>query len=275
MLEAALCDRRLKLLRQLPQGQLRVGLPQDDGLLQLGGEPAHPVQLVEPPDGLQLLLGGGHHLVQVGGLAVDLTVHAVAQPLLRPGALQCAGGSGCAHESQELLDLDAAFEVGDLTAAPGRLAGLAAHVGQQRRQLPAGLGVAGDQLQVVALGGLGGAAAGKERAPQKRGAAAVLLQQAEVDVEHRALAGVEAKGVHDAAGLLPVRDLKDVFLLPLRRQAVKGEAKGPVQKGGEPLREALALRDDPHLLGGKGVAVEQRTVGLRPGAARISQRRLA
>ena len=39
VLEAALCDRRLKLLRQLPQGQLRVGLPQDDGLLQLGGEP--------------------------------------------------------------------------------------------------------------------------------------------------------------------------------------------------------------------------------------------
>ena len=50
--EAALGDGRVELLRKLPQGQLRVGLPQDNGLLQGGGQVLHPAQGVELPDGL-------------------------------------------------------------------------------------------------------------------------------------------------------------------------------------------------------------------------------
>ena len=127
--------------------------------------------------------------------------------------------------------------------------------------------MAGHQLQVVALGGVGDAAAGEKHPPQEGGAAAVLLQQAEIDVEHRVLPGIEAEGIDDPRQLPRLRNLENVLLLILAGQAVKGHSEGPVQQFGQPLGKALALCDHPDLSGGEGIAVEQRAVELRPGAA--------
>ena len=74
--------------------------------------------------------------------------------------------------------------------------------------------MAGHQLQMVALAGLCHASPRQEGPSEKGRPAALLLQQAEVDVEHRALPGVKAEGVDDPVDLFRVGELEDVLPLP-------------------------------------------------------------
>ena len=94
-------------------------------------------------------------------------------------------------------------------------------------------------------------------------------------MQHRALPGIEAEGVNDPVDLPLVGQVEYVFPLPVSGQTVKLQAEGPVQQQGQAGCEALALGDQPHLAGGEGVAVQQRAVGLRPGAAGPVQARPA
>ena len=82
-----------------------------------------------------------------------------------------------------------------------------AHLRQQGRNLPAGLGVGGGQLQVIALLRVRDAAPGQKGPPHKGSAAALVLQQAEIHVQHQA--GVIAQQVHDPGQLVALGDAED------------------------------------------------------------------
>ena len=128
---------------------------------------------------------------------------------------------------------------------------------------------------MIPLLGIHDAAAG-EKQPAGRQPAAALLQQAEVDMEGQVLAGVVAQEVDDMVQLLPLRNLKDHLPLPLLdplRPSVELEAERPLEELGKPPREVGILRDDPHLRGVEGIAVQQNAVGLRPGTAQLLDRK--
>ena len=161
----------------------------------------------------------------------------------------------------------AAFEVGYLATVSGGLPGLAAHVGKQSQQFAAGLGVAGHQLQMVALAGLCYTPPRQKGAPKESRPAALFFQQAEIDVQHRTLPGIKAESVDHLMDLFRVGELENVFPIPLSRQPVKPQAEGPVQQDRKPVGEAPALCNDTYLPGGEGVAIEQHAVGFRPGTA--------
>ena len=170
----------------------------------------------------------------------------------------------------------ALLEVRNIAAAPGDALGGEAAVLQQGRHLPVHLGVGGHELQVVALQGVRDAAPGEEDAPEEGGAAALLLQEAEIDVQDQVLLRGVAQEVDDVVELFLVRDLEDpLALLPLLRHPVKAQGEGPLKDLGQPLGKARVLRNDADLGGVEGVAVEQNAVGLRPGAAVALHRKAA
>ena len=113
---------------------------------------------------------------------------------------------------------------------------------------------------MIALLGVRDAAPGKKGSPQKGRPVTGLLHQAEVDVKHQVLLGVKAQQIDDMVQLLPVCNLEDPLslLLVLFRLAVKGQVEGPAKQLGQPGGEIGIFRDDPHLGGAEGVAVERR-----------------
>ena len=239
--------------------------PQAGGLLELVRQLLQHLVPLQPPDGLQLGLGGLHHLVQVGGVAVHPPVHAPPQILLQLGVHHLHGGQGGAHGGEKVLDGLALLEVDDRIALPpGVLGGevLLPHKGQH---LPADAVVGGGQLQVVPLSRVGHRPPGQKGPPQEGGPAAVLLQHGEVDVQGQGRP-VRAVGLMDGLQLAGVLDGEDVLSLPLG-QAVEGEPEGFFEQDGQPLGKGLVLGDDAHLVPAEGVAVEQHPVGLRLGAA--------
>ena len=68
--------------------------------------------------------------------------------------------------------------------------------------------VGGGQLQVIALRRVGDAASRQEGAPDKGGAAAVLLDHAEVDVMGEGGVNIRAENVKNQEELVPVGDGK-------------------------------------------------------------------
>ncbi|MPM73773.1 hypothetical protein SDC9_120755 [bioreactor metagenome] len=87
----------------------------------------------------------------------------------------------------------------------------------------------GRQLQMIPLQRVRDAAPGEKHAPQKRGPAALLLQQTEIDVQHHVLLRRKAKRVDNTVQLTAVGHLKHQLSLRIRlRLSVKPEAKGPV-----------------------------------------------
>ena len=79
VVERGFGDGRFAQLRKLGQGELRVGHPQIHRLLELVGQLLQHAALLQPVDGLDLPLGGVHRLVQIGAVAVEAAVDAVAQ----------------------------------------------------------------------------------------------------------------------------------------------------------------------------------------------------
>ena len=134
----------------------------------------------------------------------------------------------------------------------------------------------GHELQVVALQGIRDAAPGEEDAPEEGGAAALLLQEAEIDVQDQVLLRGVAQEVDDVVELFLVRDLEDpLALLPLLRHPVKAQGEGPLEDLWQPLGKAGVFCDDTDLGGVEGMAVEQDPVCLRPGAAVALHRKAA
>ena len=133
------------------------------------------------------------------------------------------------------------------------------------------------QLQMIALFGVCHAAAGEERAPQERSAAAVVLQYAEVDVQRQCLPGLVAELADNALQLAGIRDLKNQFFptLLLFRQAVKAQVKRLVKQFRQPLGKLRIFRDDADLPCIERVAVQQHAVGFRSGAAAALHRHAA
>ena len=161
------------------------------------------------------------------------------------------------------------LEVDDGAAAPHDAARQEAHLLQKRRHLAAGLHVGGGQLQMIALFRVGDTAARQERAPQEGRAAAVVLQQGEVHMQHQRLAGIVAQRVQNAPQLLRLGDLENQLAAGqvVRRQPVELHIERPLEQPGQAGGKLRILGDDPHLLHGEGVAVQQRAVALGPCAA--------
>ena len=107
------------------------------------GQKSRPLQY---PDGLQLLLGGLHNFIQIGAVAVQAPVDAVSEILLQLCAHDGHGRHRRADEGQEILNVLALLEVGDVAAAPGDALGGEAALFQQCRHLPIHLGVGGHEL---------------------------------------------------------------------------------------------------------------------------------
>ena len=129
---------------------------------------------------------------------------------------------------------------------------------------------------MIALQRIGNAPPGKEDAPQEGSAAALLLQHGEVDVQHQILPGIIAQQVCDMIQFLSVRDLEHhLALCPRFRLAVKVKIERPVEQLRKACGKVGILRDDTDLRGAERVAVEQDTVGLRPGAAQLQNRQAA
>lgn len=133
--------------------------------------------------------GRQNRLVQIGAVAVEAAVDAVAQILFHFGRHDIHGRHRRADKGEKILDLVALLEVGHKAAVAGDALGRIAALPQQHAQFPAGLEMGCGQLQMVALGGIGDAAAGKKRPPQKGSPAALLLQHSEVDMQDRVLPG--------------------------------------------------------------------------------------
>ena len=129
---------------------------------------------------------------------------------------------------------------------------------------------------MVALQGIRDAAPGEEDAPEKGRPAALLFQETEIDMQDQVLFRGIAQEVDDMVELFFIRDLEDQLpLLPLLRHAVKARREGALKDLGQPLGKARVLRDDAHLSGVEGMAVEQDAIGLRPGAAMALNRKAA
>ena len=116
MVQAGLGHRRVKLLRQLTEGQLRILQPQGRRQLELVRQLVQEARPLELPDRFQLFLGRLHRLVQIGAVAVEAAVNAVAQVLFQLGGHDAHGGHGRTDQRQEVLDLVALLEVGDEAA---------------------------------------------------------------------------------------------------------------------------------------------------------------
>ena len=274
MAQGGLGHRRGAHAGQLGQGELRVGLPQLGGLLELQGELLQHPSFPQGLDGLALLHGGVHGLVHVGGLAVDPAVDPVAQELLRLGVHQLHGGHRRADGGEEILHGLALLEIRNVVGLPGDLLGGVAQLPEQDGHLPAHRPVGGGQLQVVALERVGHRTARQKRPPQEGLAAVGLLQHAEVDVVGRAR-GVEGAQVPQQRQLVGIGDGEDLLGAVRVPLLVEGQAEGLVKQGGEPVAKGLGLGDDLHFLGGKAVAVEQHAAGLRLGAALAGELRPA
>ena len=66
----------------------------------------------------------------------------------------------------------------------------------------------GCQLHVIAFAGVGDAAAGKKRPPEKGDLAALLLHDGIVHVQGQGIPGGKSEGLHDARQLLLLPDLE-------------------------------------------------------------------
>ena len=164
------------------------------------------------------------------------------------------------------------LEVNNRAAAPADAVGQKAHLRQQGRHLPAGLCMAGIQLQMIALFRVGDTAPRQKGPPQEGRPAALVLQQPEVHMEHQILPGIVAQLVDDAVQLAPVGDAEDQLPPLLLRQTVEFQTEGPLEQPGQPGGKVSALGNDPHLCGAEGIAVEQHTIGLSSGAAQALHR---
>ena len=87
---------------------------------------------------------------------------------------------------------------------------------------------------------------------------------------------VIAQHVDDVIQLLSLRDLEHHLARLVRlRLAVEPQAEGAVEQLGQPCGKVGILRDDTNLRGAEGIAVEQNTVRLRPGATQLLHRQPA
>ena len=164
------------------------------------------------------------------------------------------------------------LEIDDAAAAAADAVGHEAHLRQQGRHLTAGLHVGGGQLQVISLLRVRDAAPGQKGPPHKGGAAALILQQAEVHMQHQT--GVIAQQINDAAELLLPGNAEDELVPGAIGQAVEFQGKCPLEQPGQPAGKLRVLRNNAHLRRGEGVAEQQHPIGLRPGAA-LPRHRLA
>ena len=125
---------------------------------------------------------------------------------------------------------------------------------------------------MVPLGRVGHRAPRQKGAAEKGRPAVVLFQHPEIDVVGHALPWVISEGLEQNSQLVPVLQLKDQLArLPFRRAAVESHLEGFLEEGGQTGGEGLRLGHDTHPGGGKRVAVEQRPVGLRLGAAPLGK----
>ena len=226
-----------------------------------------------PLDGLHLEQGGVHRLVQIGRVAVHPAVHAPPQMLLQLGVHDLHGGQRGPDGRQKVRDGLAGLKIGDIVGLPGGLLGLEAGLGQQGRQLPAHAVMGGHQLQVVALGRVVHRPPRQKSPPQKGRAVVVLLQHGKVDVVGQTHCRVGAVGLPDGRQLPRVRNEKDP-LPGLRRFGgpVEVHLERLAEEGGQTLGKDRGAGDDFDLDGGKAVAEQEDSVGLRPGAAPARQR---
>ena len=269
----------VELLRQLGKGELRGLQAEACGLLELVRKLLEHPRGLELSDGVQLDLGGFHGFVQVGAVAVEAAVDAVAEVLFQLGGHDGDGGGGGPDEGEEVGDLVALLEVGDAASVAGDVFGGEAALAEKGFQFAAGLEVGAGEFQVVALGGLGHAASGEEAAAEEGGAAAGFLHHGEVDVEGQVLAGVVAQEVDDMVQLFALGDLEGELPdggSPLSGGiiqehgvglAVEAEGESPLKEPGKPRREVQVFGDNPYLRRTECMAVKQNTVSLRPRAA--------
>ena len=95
-------------------------------------------------------------------------------------------------------------------------------------------------------------------------------------MQHQVLPGIVSQQVRDVVQFFPLRDLKyHLSLGSGLRLAVKPQAEGPVEQLGKSPRKVEILCNDANLGGTERIAVEQDTVGLRPGAAQFLHRQPA
>ena len=247
--------------------------PQPGGLPQAGGQVLCQAPLFQMTDGLNLLLGRLHRLVQVGCVAVHPAVHAAHHRLLRLGVHHAHGGQRRADGRQKVLDGLALFEIGDVIGLAGGLLGRKAGLHQQGAHLPAHAVVGGGQLQMVALGRIGHRPA-RQKGPPEEGAAAVLLfQDGEVDVMGQALGRVVPEGVPQRGELVPVLKGKNVLPRPVQPFGlpVKAYFERLFEQGGQTAGKFLRLGDNAGTPPGKLAAEEEHPIGLRLGAAPVGQ----
>ena len=130
----------------------------------------------------------------------------------------------------------------------------------------------GGKLQVVALLGIGDAAACEEGAPYEGRTAALVLQHAEVDMVGEGAADLRAEGVEDQRKLFGVGDGKALLAAcPFGRELVEADGKGAFEKLRQALGKVGACGDDAHFPCVKAVAVQQHAVALGHGGVAALQ----
>ena len=193
VVEAGFCQRRVEGLRQLAERQLRLQKPSDRDLLQLDRQRGDDARIGQARERLDLLARGGDRLVHIRRVAVDAAVDRVAHFLFDLCGHDLHRRGRRADACEQLLNVVALLEIGHAVALPLHVFRLVAHVAQQRLDLAPRLQMRRGKLKMVALERIGHAAARKKGPAQERRAAALLLQQREVDVQRVVLVGIVAE----------------------------------------------------------------------------------
>ena len=260
---------------QLLEGGLGVGFAELGGFAELVRQVPVEAPVLQAADGCQLLLGRVHSLAQVGGLAVDPAVDSVAQILLHLGLHDPHGADRRAQRCQKILNLVALLEIEHV--APGPADGFRgeAHLLHQPPDLPAHPQMGRDQLQMIALLRVRHRAPGHKGPPEKRRPAALLFENAQIDLEGHGGGGLQAEDIVNPVDLFRVLHGENLLARPVLRQLVELEAEGLLEQLRQPLGKIPALGDDPDCVGRKRIAEQQHAVALRHGAAGPGGRQLA
>ena len=212
----------------------------------------------------------------VRAVAVDAAVDRVAHVLLHLRRHDLHRGGGRAERRQKVLDGLGLLEVDDVVAGAERVLRREPHLQQDRERLAGDVLVVGHELKVVALRRVRDAPAGEERAAQEGRPAALVLENAEVDVMGEGAGCVVAVGGEDRGDLLRVGHQEDgLAAAPAAADGVERKGERPLPELRQTLRERGGGGDDADFARGEAVGVEQHAVGLRLRAAGPVQRRPA
>ena len=187
----------------------------------------------QAPDRVQLLLRGGHGLVGVGGVAVDLAGDGVAHLLVHLRGHDAHSGHGRAEGCEEIGDGVGPLEIEQGAAAALGLLGRKAEIEQHGVHLTADAAVHGGKLKMKALLRIGHAAPGEEGPAHESLRRTLLLEHAEVDVVGERPIEFGAEGLKDRAQLVPVGDGEALFAAGLG-----SAASTPGEGAVEQLRQA-------------------------------------